>query len=82
MKKIVSTLVLMTLCLSMAVIAQTRSVTGSVTDSKGGPIPFAAVIIKGTKQGVTTDADGRFVIKAKTGDVLEVVAQGMLKKEV
>lgn len=47
-----------------------------------GPIPFAAVIIKGTKQGVTTDADGRFVIKAKTGDVLEVVAQGMLKKEV
>jgi TonB-linked SusC/RagA family outer membrane protein len=82
MKKIVSTLVLMTLCFSMAVIAQTRSVTGSVTDSKGGPIPFAAVIIKGTKQGVTTDADGRFVIKAKTGDVLEVVAQGMLKKEV
>ncbi|MFX5530332.1 carboxypeptidase-like regulatory domain-containing protein, partial [Acinetobacter baumannii] len=63
-------------------IAQTRSVTGSVTDSKGGPIPFAAVIIKGTKQGVPTDADGRFVIKAKTGDVLEVVAQGMLKKEV
>ena len=82
MKKIVSLFTVLLLSLSLVATAQTRTVTGNVSDSKGASVPFASVIIKGTKQGVTTDADGRFLIRAKTGDVLEVLAQGLFKKEV
>ncbi|MDE3252916.1 MAG: carboxypeptidase-like regulatory domain-containing protein, partial [Bacteroidota bacterium] len=82
MKKIVSTLVVALLCFTMVATAQTRAVTGTVTDAKGAPVPFASVVLKGTKQGVTADADGRFVIKAKTGDVLQLIAQGMFQKDV
>ncbi len=82
MKKIVSTLVVMLLCFSIAVTAQIRPVSGILTDAKGAPVPFASVLIKGTKQGVVSDADGRFIVKAKTGDFLEISAQGLFKKEV
>ena len=82
MKKIVSLFTVLLLGLSLVATAQTHPVTGTVTDAKGAPVPFSSVIIKGTKQGVTADADGRFLIKAKTGDILEVMAQGLFKKEV
>lgn len=42
--------------------AQLR-VTGMVTDvSDGTPIPFASIMVKGTKIGAATDANGAFVI--------------------
>ena len=82
MKKIVSTLAVALLCFSMAVTAQTRPITGNVSDSKGLPVPFASIVIKGTKQGTTADADGKFIVKVKTGDVLEISAQGLFMKEV
>ncbi|MEO7530436.1 MAG: carboxypeptidase-like regulatory domain-containing protein, partial [Sediminibacterium sp.] len=82
MKKIVTTLLVAMLCFSMAAIAQIRSVTGSITDSKGLPVPFASIVIKGTKQGTTADADGRFLVKAKTGDVMVISAQGLFEKQV
>jgi len=51
--------------------AQEKTVTGTVTDGKL-PLPGANVVIKGTKGGVSTDIDGKFSIKAKSGDVLVV----------
>ncbi len=51
--------------------AQEKTVTGTVTDGKL-PLPGANVVIKGTKGGVSTDVDGKFSIKAKSGDVLVV----------
>ncbi len=82
MKKIVSMFLMAMLCFSMVSIAQVRPVSGSITDAQGASIPFASILVKGTRSGVTADADGKFVIRAKTGDVLEVVAQGMFKKEI
>ncbi len=82
MKKIVITLLAGLLCFSIAIHAQTRSVTGSVSDSKGAPVPYASILIKGTKQGTTADADGKFSIKVKTGDVLIVSAQGLFLKNI
>jgi TonB-linked SusC/RagA family outer membrane protein len=80
MRKIASLLpVLMLLC--ALAFGQTRTVTGRITDEKGDPVPFATVIIKGTKKGTSADADGRFSVVAKTGDVLVVSAQGMETKE-
>ena len=61
--------------------AQT-SIEGVVNDVKGLPLPGANVIIKGTKNGVLTDFEGVFKIKAKIGDVLIISSLGFDKKEV
>ncbi|SHG36851.1 TonB-linked outer membrane protein, SusC/RagA family [Flavobacterium segetis] len=51
--------------------AQEKTVSGVVSDA-GGPVPGANVVVKGTKNGVQTDFDGKYSIKAKAGDVLVV----------
>jgi len=38
------------------------TITGTVTDSDGEPLPGVNVMIKGTTQGTATDAEGRFSI--------------------
>ena len=45
-------------------------VRGNVYDSNGGqPVPFANVILRGTSQGATTDANGFYQISSiKPGD--------------
>lgn len=42
--------------------AQTRVITGKVTDDTGSPVPNASVIIKGTNTGTTTQSDGTYSI--------------------
>lgn len=42
--------------------AQNRVISGKVTDAAGNPIPNASVMIKGTKIGTTTGADGSYSI--------------------
>lgn len=61
--------------------AQEKTVTGVVTDGKL-PLPGANVIIKGSSKGSSTDMDGKFSIKAKAGDVLEISSIGYDKKTV
>ncbi|MFN7776465.1 SusC/RagA family TonB-linked outer membrane protein [Flavobacterium sp.] len=61
--------------------AQEKTVTGTVSDGKVS-LPMANVVIKGTKNGVQTDMDGKFSIKAKQGDVLVVSYQGYDTNEV
>ena len=45
--------------------AQT-TVTGSVTDDSGQPLPGANVVVVGTSQGAVTDFDGKFSINLST----------------
>lgn len=45
-----------------AVFAQSREVSGRVTDAEGSPVPGANVVIKGTNQGTITDIDGGYTI--------------------
>jgi TonB-linked SusC/RagA family outer membrane protein len=52
--------------------AQTRTITGTVTDEKGDPVPFVTINIKGKRVGTSADASGNFEIKAVAGDVLVV----------
>ena len=56
--------------------AQTRVVSGKVTDKDGNPVPFASVKVKGSKVGLSADATGAYFIKVKQGDVLEVSGTG------
>jgi hypothetical protein len=44
-----------------------NEIEGRVVNEKGEPVPYAAVLIKGTKTGVVTNADGAFVIKPGKG---------------
>lgn len=65
------------LALSMQfAFAQDRTITGIVSDATG-PVPGANVLVKGTKSGVQTDFDGKYAIKASTGDVLLISYIGM-----
>jgi TonB-dependent starch-binding outer membrane protein SusC len=47
------------------------AITGTVTDAATlQPLPGVNIIVKGTTNGTTTDADGKFVIAANDNDVL------------
>ena len=50
--------------------SQGKTITGTVVDNSGGPLPGVSIIIEGTATGVQTDFDGKFSITASTGDVL------------
>lgn len=42
--------------------AQQKSVSGTVTDDTGQPLPGVTVVIKGTTQGTVTNVDGEYTI--------------------
>ena len=52
-------------------------VTGKITDIDGNPVSFASIKIKGTRSGVSADANGVFSLKVNTeSDVLVINAAG------
>lgn len=64
------------------VFAQTRTITGTVTDESGNPIPNSSVLIKGTSTGTSTDNDGHFSINVpENRSVLVFSAVGYSQKE-
>lgn len=48
-------------------LAQTKTISGVVVDSNGEPVIGAGVLEKGTTNGVSTDLDGVFSIRASVG---------------
>lgn len=66
-------LLILLLFSQLAVMAQTQTLTGKVTDPKTGePLPGVSVRIKGSRIGTTTNTEGVYRIEVKPGDVLEV----------
>ncbi len=62
--------------------AQTQ-VSGNVADaSTGAPIPYAAIQIKGTMTGASTNEDGDFSLAVKPTDVLIISSVGYLPQEI
>ncbi|MDP3644395.1 MAG: TonB-dependent receptor [Bacteroidota bacterium] len=55
-------IILTTANLEALVSAQQKSVSGKVTDSSGGGLPGVSVVIKGTTTGITTDANGNYLL--------------------
>jgi len=65
---------ILALMLALAVqfsFAQERTVSGTVSDNNGLPLPGATVLIQGTTTGTSTDFDGNYSIEANVGDVLK-----------
>jgi TonB-linked SusC/RagA family outer membrane protein len=50
------------LWLSGQLFAQNRTITGKVTDATNAPVPNASILVKGTKIGTTTNADGTYTL--------------------
>jgi TonB-linked SusC/RagA family outer membrane protein len=68
--------------LSLAAYAQNKTISGSVRNEKGDPVPFASVTIKGKRSGVSTDGDGKFILQnIATGTTLVVSATGYASNE-
>ena len=59
-----------------------QSVSGTVTDADGIPLPGATVVIKGTSTATTADFDGNYSIAAASGDVLVISYVGYNAAEV
>jgi TonB-linked SusC/RagA family outer membrane protein len=69
-------------CLTHVLLAQ-GVVSGKVTSASGGePLPGVNVIAKGTSNGTTTDATGKFSLSAGETDVLVFSFIGFKKVEV
>ena len=43
--------------------AQTKTITGKVTDDKGNPVAGATVMVRGSKGGISTDSSGNFTLQ-------------------
>ncbi len=74
-------LVSLLLFASMMGFAQTRSVSGSIVNVNGTPVPFATVSEKGTRNEVSADENGNFIIKVPTTATLVVSAAGYVASE-
>ena len=59
-----------------------NTITGRVTDDKGQPVPGAAVMVKGTSKGITTNAEGFFTLSAAPGTTLVVRSIGYQSQEI
>jgi len=53
-----------------SVLAQSKTISGTVTDQNNLPLPGVNVLIKGTIIGTQTDFDGKYTIKVDTGQSL------------
>src|SRR5690554_2598630 len=76
---------IMTLLLALVVqltFAQQKTITGTVTDDTGLPLPGANVIIKGTSTGTQSDFDGNYSITANVGQTLTFSYVGFDTQEV
>src|SRR5689334_19040547 len=63
--------------------AQSRTVSGRITDPKGNPLSGVSVAVKGAQQGTTTDAEGNFNIKvSRSTKILVITAVGYASKEI
>lgn len=62
--------------------AQSRTVSGQLTDEDGQPIPQVTILIKGTTTAAATDADGFYSIVAPIGSTLIFRFLGYVSREV
>lgn len=52
------------LIFSITLKAQNRTITGTVNDEKNEPLPGVTVQVKGSSLSTSTDANGKYSIKA------------------
>ena len=58
------------------------TVTGTVTDSQGTPLPGANVVVKGTTNGTQTDFDGNYTLEVNADATLVFSYLGFVTQEI
>lgn len=68
-------LIVVLMLTSSVLFAQTRTITGTVTDeSTSESMPGATIMVKGTTKGTTTDMDGNFSLLLNANETTLVVS--------
>ncbi|HEY5688234.1 MAG TPA: SusC/RagA family TonB-linked outer membrane protein [Yeosuana sp.] len=76
---------ILTLFLALIVqitFAQEKTISGTISDASGLPLPGATILIKGTTSGTSSDFDGKYSITAKQGATLIFSFVGYTTKEI
>lgn len=82
MRKILALLLGMTFY-SGILLAQSRTITGTITDNNGAPVPNASILVRGTTIGTTSNMDGTFSLTVPaTARVLRISAIGLAEQEI
>lgn len=75
--------VFLLLCsLPPVLMAQQRTISGTILAENNNPLPGVTVTVKNTSRSTQTDANGRFTIQAATGETLAVSYVGYGAQEV
>ncbi|MBP7508634.1 MAG: SusC/RagA family TonB-linked outer membrane protein [Prolixibacteraceae bacterium] len=84
MRKFALLLTCLLLCGVHVVFAQSRTITGTVTDSDdGSTLPGVSVVVKGTSIGTVTDIDGKYSLSvAKDAKTLRFSFVGFATQEI
>src|SRR5580692_7104423 len=69
-----ATTLLLCVLFTQTSFAQTKTITGKVTDDKGLPVSGATVVARGSKSGTSTDALGAFHITVPSGTTTLVIS--------
>lgn len=80
-KFIIPLLFLLVIMVTQLSYSQERSVSGTVLDNAGLPLPGVSILIKGTQSGTQTDFDGKFNVKATASQTLVFSYIGMKTQE-
>lgn len=80
--RIITCLIFCLLVLTGAVKAQEKTVSGTVTDETGMPLPGATVLVVGTSNGASTDFDGKYTINVNENSVLSISYLGYVTQNI
>ncbi len=69
-------LVFLGLMISLCSYAQQLSLSGTVRDDAGQPLPGVNILVRGTTQGTTTNANGQFTLQVNADATLEFSSVG------
>ncbi|RAV30891.1 SusC/RagA family TonB-linked outer membrane protein [Sinomicrobium soli] len=72
----------LTVLWGQCVLAQQPTVSGTVTDADGIPIPFVNIVVKGTSTGTSADMDGNYSIPAAPDATLVFSYVGFSTQEI
>ena len=63
-------------------LQQEITISGSIVDAEGNPLPGVSIVVKGTTRGTTSDVDGNFEISVPPGSTLVISFVGFQKQEI
>ena len=82
MKKIIKNAFFSLLLLFGGLLFAQKSVSGTVTDDEGVPLPGATIVVVETNSGVATDFDGNYTTSAEEGQTLAISFVGYSTQEI